>query len=395
MRKNILISLKTSKLYLIGPTESILTKRGNRFPNMANYFVEEGETVVYYTSNFYHAEKRFFSKQEINEAEQSLQYKLKVLKVLGYYNNVSPRRVLSNFFFSIQLFFSLLFKVSKQDRILLPSRPVELIFFIAMLKRLRGVRIYLDIQDIWPDALEIENKTKKRIFETYCNLFLKPSLKHYANTLHVAPSFKLWLQRYTKKTPSVFVPLGWENKRWAHVTKGQRNNEIVQLVCVAQLQRQIDIMPVLKVLKHNKKLHLTVLGEDGSGERYLEVKDYIDDNNISNIEILGKIEREKMVDFLQDKHIGILPMITSSIPNKIFDYLAAMLPIIVLGDNDSANFVVKNNIGWKCYFNSEDLDVLLKSIKKEDILQKREQVILIRENYSRDVLHKKIKEIIE
>ncbi len=388
--------MKKSKLYLIGPTESILTKRGNRFPNMASFFVRENENVVYYTSNFYHAEKRFFSKQEIKDAQQSLQYRLKVLKVLGYYNNVSPRRVVSNFFFSIQLFFILLFKVSKQDRILLPSRPVELIFFMAMLKQIKGVRIYLDIQDIWPDALEIENKTKKKLFKTYCNIYLKPSLKHYSAALHVAPSFKTWLRRYAQDTPSSFVPLGWENQRWSNiVSKNTSEDTVTKIVCVAQLQHQIDIMPILKVLRSNASLHLTVLGEDGSGERYPEVINYIEENNISNIEILGKIERNKMVNFLQDKHIGVLPMITSSIPNKIFDYLAAMLPIIVLGDNDSANFVVENNIGWQCDFNSEDLDVLLKNISKEDILQKKEQVILIRENYSRDVLHKKIKEIIE
>lgn len=388
--------MKKSKLYLIGPTESILTKRGNRFPNMASFFVRENENVVYYTSNFYHAEKRFFSKQEIKDAQQSLQYRLKVLKVLGYYNNVSPRRVVSNFFFSIQLFFILLFKVSKQDRILLPSRPVELIFFMAMLKQVKGVRIYLDIQDIWPDALEIKNKRKKKIFEVYCNLFLKPSLKYYTGAFHVAPSFKLWLRRYAKKTSSNFVPLGWENKRWITFKKTNSNNGFrLNLVCVAQLQHQIDVMPILEMIKSQKDCHFTIIGEDGSGQRYSEAKSYIDNNKLSNVKIIGKVAREEMKDYLEPMDIGVLPMITSSIPNKIFDYLAAMLPIIVLGDNDSANFVVENNIGWQCDFSSEDLDVLLKNISKEDILQKKEQVILIRENYSRDVLHEKIKEIIE
>jgi hypothetical protein len=383
------------KIYLIGPTESILTKRGNRFPNIAKYFVNNGEDIDYYTSNFYHAEKRYFSKQEIEEAKQALTYRIRVLRVLGYYSNVSSRRVFSNFFFSVQLFFVLLFKVSKHDRILLPSRPVELIFFMALLKRLRGVKIYLDIQDIWPDALEIENKRKKRIFEIYCNAYLKPSLKHFTGTLHVAPSFKVWLRRYAKNTPSDFVPLGWENERWANVTTTEnKQTDITKLVCVAQLQHQIDVMPILEVLKNNNKLHLTILGEDGTGERYNEVINYIDTHKIANIKILGKIERKKMVDFLEDKDIGILPMITSSLPNKIFDYMAAMLPIIVLGDNDSSNFVVENNIGWQCNFNSEDLGVLLQSLSAEEIQTKKEHVVLVRDNFSRDILHQKIKDIV-
>lgn len=264
-----------------------------------------------------------------------------------------------------------------------------------MLKRIRGVKIYLDIQDIWPDALEIEDKRKKKIFETYCNIYLKPSLKHYTGALHVAPTFRLWLRRYTKETPSRFVPLGWENERWTDVTAIEKTvGDVIKVVCVAQLQHQIDVMPILKVLKNNNKLHLTILGEDGKGERYREVINYININNITNIDILGKIERKKMVDFLKDKDIGILPMITSSIPNKIFDYMAAMLPTIVLGDNDSSNFVLENNIGWQCNFNSEDLDVLLQNLSFGEIKVKKEQVVLVRKNFSRDILHQKIKEIV-
>lgn len=387
--------MKKAKLYLIGPTESILTKRGNRFPNFAKFFVDKGEDIVYYTSNFYHAEKRFFSIQEISEVKETLGYDLKVLKVLGYESNVSPKRVLNNFFFSIDVFFRLLFSVHKNDRILLPSRPVELIFFMSLLKRVKGVRIYLDIQDIWPDALKIENKRKKRIFEIYCNTYLRPSLKHYTCALHVAPSFKLWLRRYAKNTPSNFVPLGWENDRWSDVTlKAYKESNVINMVCVAQLQHQIDVMPILKVLRKNDKLHLTILGEDGTGERYSEVINYIKTNKITNIEILGKIERKAMVNHLENKDIGILPMITSSIPNKIFDYMAAMLPIVVLGDNDSSNFVVENNIGWQCNFNSEDLDILLQSISAKEIKTKKEHVVLVRDNFSRDILHKKIKDIV-
>lgn len=388
--------MKKAKLYLIGPTESILTKRGNRFPNIAQFFVNEGEEVVYYTSIFYHAEKRFFSNKEIEEETQDLNYKLKVLKVLGYYANVSPRRVISNFLFSFQLFFILLFKTSKKDRILLPSRPVELIFFMAVLKRIRGVEIYLDIQDIWPDALEIENKWKKKIFEIYCNTYLKPSLKYYTGALHVAPSFKLWLRRYASVTPSSFVPLGWENERWSNVTfKKNKTSDVIKMVCVAQLQHQIDVMPILEVLKANDRLHLTILGEDGTGERYNEVISYININSIKNIDIVGKIERKAMVNYLENKDIGILPMITSSIPNKIFDYMAAMLPIIVLGVNDSSNFVVKNNIGWQSNFNSEDLGVLLQSLNATEIQSKKNEVFIVRDNFSRDILHKKIKNIIK
>ena len=192
------------------------------------------------------------------------------------------------------------------------------------------------------------------------------------------------------------MPLGWENERWSNVTfKKNKTSDVIKMVCVAQLQHQIDVMPILEVLKANDRLHLTILGEDGTGERYNEVISYININSIKNIDIVGKIERKAMVNYLENKDIGILPMITSSIPNKIFDYMAAMLPIIVLGVNDSSNFVVKNNIGWQSNFNSEDLGVLLQSLNATEIQSKKNEVFIVRDNFSRDILHKKIKNIIK
>lgn len=386
-----------NKIILIGPTESLLTKRGNRFPNIADYLVESGYDVCYLTSNFYHAEKRFFSRLEVQTAQKNAAYDLRVFKVLGYASNVSVKRILSNFFFSLKIFFHLLFRVKKGQKILLPSRPVELIFCMSLLKRLRKCEIFLDIQDVWPDALEIESKTKKKVFTIYCNFFLRPSLKHYNSAMHVAPSFQKWLRRYASdKVNSTFVPLGWENKRWINFEKKDRANELheLELVCVAQLQKQIDVMPILEVLQKEPRIRLTIIGEDGNGERYWEVINFIESNKLKNVQILGKVDRLELTKLLENMDIGVLPMVSSSIPNKIFDYLAAYLPIIVLGDNDSSSFVTKNDIGWSCAFNSTELHKLLKKINRQEQSEKTNNVSRVRESYSRKNLQKNILKIL-
>lgn len=380
------------KIILIGPTESILTKRGNRFPNIADFLHRRGYAVTYLTSNFYHAEKRFFSRKEIDEAKCNVNYKLSVFRVLGYYSNVSVRRVFSNYFFSLFVFIHLLFRVNKGHKVLIPSRPIELIYFISLLKRFRKCDIYLDIQDIWPDALQIESTIKQRIFTAYCNVYLNPSLKYYNRAMHVAPSFEKWLKRYTgNRVESKFIPLGWEKDRWGRFKKSGSFSVInIKLVCVAQLQKQIDVIPILQVLTKKSNLHLTIIGEDGNGERYREVTNYIEDNSIGNVKIVGKVERKELTTMLQTMDIGILPMISSSIPNKIFDYLAAELPIIVLGDNDSSDFVAKNGIGWSCEFTSNALLELLEGINYDDYDEKFQKVMKVRVDYSRDKLHEDI-----
>jgi len=385
----------SGRIILIGPTESILTKRGNRFPDFANYLVTNKLEVLYYTSDFYHAEKRRFTRKEINKAKAECPYVLHVNFVIGYTKNISFRRLISNLVYSIKVFVNLLFYVRKTDKILIPSRPVELIYVVSLLRRLRGCEIYLDIQDIWPDALNIKSKIKSKAFIWYCNLFLRSSLKYYTNTIHVAPSFENWLRRYANSTPSTFIPLGWENERWAHLPEVDKVDQYrVRLVCVAQLTYQFDIMPLLEFIKDSPDIFLTVIGEDGSGERYKAVKDFIESNSIKNTAIIGVVPRKKVALYLANEDIGIVPMITTSIPNKVFDYIGARLPIIVLGRNDSAEFVKQHGIGWSCDFNSESFGALMRTINNDDLLQKKTNLENIRMKFSRNHLHAELLEII-
>jgi len=386
--------MKNTKYYLIGPTESVLTNRGTRFPDFADFLFEKGHLVVYYTSGFYHAEKRHFKKKEVFSSKQKCKYPLFVIPVLGYSQNISTRRVVSNFWFSLGIFLRLLLKVCRNDCVIIPSRPVELIFFISLIGRIKKCRIYLDIQDIWPDALQVKNQRKRRLFSHYCDLFLKPSLKYYTNTFHVAPSFLSWLNRYAPDKSSIFLPLGWENERWQNNIVNPASDDYVKLVCVAQLTYQFDIMPILVFLKTNPKYKLKIIGEDGKGERYAEVINYVNLNGIKNVSIIRKVPHEKMSDALVGEDIGIVPMLTSSIPNKVFDYLGARLPIVVLGKNDSADFVHHYDIGWSCDYNATSFSSLMENITREDIGEKRMNIEIIRDQFSRNQLNKTFYKII-
>lgn len=388
------------RIILIGPTESILTKRGNRFPDLATFLHSKSFNVVYLSSDFYHAEKRHFSKNEIDEAKIDCPYPLYIFKSLGYRKNISFTRLISNLLFSLRIFFYLLRNVNRNDLVLIPSRPVELLYIVSLTKRVKECRIFLDIQDIWPDALKINNTLKSKLFVIYCNFFLKRSLKYYTNTFHVAPSFFHWLRRYSSHTPSTFIPLGWENERWPgkNLKNSLRLQESIyrfRFVFVGKLTYQFDIMPFLEVLNNDKDYFLTIIGEDGTGERYNEVKNYIEKFGIKNVKFIGTIPRKEMADYLSLEDIGIIPMISTSIPNKVFDYMAASIPILVLGKNDSSEFVRKYGIGWSCEFNSRSLKDLLDNLIKEDFNLKKESVKKVRNNFSRDRIHDKILKLLE
>ena len=261
------------KVFVVGPTESLLTRRGNRHPALARFLVDRGYPLEYVTSDFYHAEKRWFSSDEIEQARGQAPYKLTVMHCLGYRTNISLRRVLSNILLSLKFFFYLLPRVNRNTVLILPSRPVEMIFAAALLRILRRTSVALDIQDIWPDMLVVRSRLKRFLFTLYCNAYLYAALRFIDKFFHVAPSFVDWLHRYHPKGKSTFVPLGFDADRWPNSPSREEEPRTgpIRLGCVSQLTFQFDIMPELQAIDSRRNFQLTVIGEDGSGERYREV----------------------------------------------------------------------------------------------------------------------------
>ena len=88
-------------------------------------------------------------------------------------------------------------------------------------------------------------------------------------------------------------------------------------------------------------------------------------------------------------------MISTSIPNKVFDYIANDLPIYVLGENDSSDFVKEYSIGWNSKFKSESIKKFLNAINHEEIQQKTLNLLKTKNKFNRKSLHRKILNLIE
>ena len=115
---------------------------------------------------------------------------------------------------------------------------------------------------------------------------------------------------------------------------------------------------------------------------------------VNNVTVKGVIEPDKVSKELANYDIGVIPMISNSITNKLFDYVASYLPILVLGNNDSSKLVLENKIGWTVDFNSDEIESLLSTITWDEINEKIRNVEKIRTKYDRNNLYKKIPKLI-
>jgi len=376
------------RIILATPFENRLAKRGTRFIDIANLLASKGAEIHYFTSNFSHAYKYHFSEAAIEKDSVDQRYKTYYLHTSGYRKNISFKRVWSNFSMSLSFYKVLSRFVMEGDIIMIPSRPVDFIYFISLLKkRKKAITLVMDIRDVWPDSF----KQKNIFFNTYCNFFLKRSVQYFDQFFHISPSFTKWLARYKPDATSLFVPPGFNRERWTQsVFKCYTDLYPMKIAFVGSLQYQLDLLPFIKAIGNDLNFLLGIIGEDGNSQRYQEVIGYIKSNKINNVVFHGVVDQNQVPIILKEYDVGLVPMISSSMTNKLFDYIAAYLPIIVLGENDTADFVKTNNIGWISSFKVRDIKGILDHITLQDMNDKMSNLSALRERYNRDNLYLEI-----
>lgn len=382
---------KYRQVFIVSPTESVLTKQGNRHPSLASYLIERGQKVVYYSSNFYHAEKRKFSKEELLKAKNETKYELNIVGCLGYKNNVSIARVVNNTLLAINTFLLVLKRANSNDIIILPSRPVEFILLFSLIKRIKKCDLILDVEDIWPDALIINNKIKKWVFDTYCNIQLKASIRFYDKFLTISPSYKEWIKRYKGNNKISFLPLGFEAYRWNEISYNKTEGKSkIEFGLIAVLQLQVDILPFIRAIKNDARYNLKIIGEDGKGQRYGEVMEYINKHKVKNVTFIGRVPKLEVQNYLKSFDIGVSPIISRLLPNKFFDYMACYLPMMSMGNEDMQYMIQKYNIGWACDNKEEEIKKCLDSIDFNKIQLYRENILKVRHQFEREKINESI-----
>lgn len=393
------VCLQDKRIFIVSPTESELTMRGRRHPNLARFLCRRGWQVTYLSSNFYHAEKRLFSDEEYMQATKNLPYKLHLLRVGMYRKNLSFRRVLWNELFAYRCYRKLEKILTEKDVLIIPSRPPELIYAAARLKRRCNCRIVLDIRDIWPDMLSDTSRTIIAGFRHYCEFFLRRSMPFIDDFIHVAPSFLPWLKRYVADAESTFIPLGFDEKRWGIDPPEYQSSRgiVVKMVHCGTLSNQLDVLPVLQAMaKKTRNLHLTLIGDNGSGDRYSEVMNFINNHKLSSqVTVMGLLPPEKLVLELRRHDLTIIPMISGALPNKFFDSIASGLPIISLGDGDSSWFVKRDDLGWTAPFDPDSIDRLFDELTQENLRLKALNTLKVRSEYMHSNLYLKYEEVLQ
>lgn len=384
------------KIFIVSPTESVVSKRGDRHPKLANAFVGLGHKVEYISSDFYHAEKRYFSAEEINKNISDLPYKLILVHTTSYKSNVSVKRTFGYIKLSWISFWHLLWNMQPGDILIVPCRPPELIFMARLLKLFKGIRFIMDVRDVWPDGLPLGRDILSRAFSIYCRVLNRIGGPGADYTFYTAVGFLEWTLKFVDKSSTAFVPLGYDADRWKSsvaltlddfpkITVEGSPVPVIKLVFVGDFAKAMEIDGLVRAVAGNPRYTLTFIG---GGERLQEVKALVAKLGCANIDFLGRMSKDDVVAAMACYHVSVIPLkVKFSMPNKLFDAIGAKRPLLVFGKNDAADFVVSNNIGWALPFGDNQEFCFLNTLTPLDIVKASDRIENICIEYSKNILY--------
>jgi glycosyltransferase involved in cell wall biosynthesis len=157
----------------------------------------------------------------------------------------------------------------------------------------------------------------------------------------------------------------------------------------------IDILKAAKKLKNIQKLEYIIIGTSKIQEKLSKL---MKKWNLTNVQLIGWLPFNIAFSYLKAANLGISPLQknihhNTTYANKIFQYMAAELPILVSDCDSQKNIVEKENCGYVFETgNVEQLSNLLKKIIKDKNLQKYAEnaILAVDRRYNLNTMKKQL-----
>ncbi len=278
----------------------------------------------------------------------------------------SFKRKNKNFFEFFYYYFYLKFKVFFIIQQIKPSFihandfETFLPSYISFIRK--RIRIIYDSHEIWCKRDGVERNLFTRFINFFDYIFEKKIIKKIKYVITVSDSIKKYFEKnYNLKNVYVIrnLPENDLNQKCdEHIKENIKNERRIKFVYIGPLNHERNVDFLYEIFKnYTCYFHLTLIG-----------KNHIGLKESSNIRIFDQIAENKVIPTLKLFDVGIHPMRTdnlnhiNSLPNKIFQYMAASLLLFIFRNNETKRIVERYKNGFLADFS--DKDEVLKILEK-------------------------------
>ncbi len=289
--------------------------------------------------------------------------------------SITPR-LLNYFSFVFSSLWFGLFKIKKQDILLVESPPLFLGITAYLLSRAKGAKMIFNVSDLWPESAEkleiINNKTLLSMatkLEKFCYrksaLITGQTQGIVRNIKSRFPNKKVyWLKNGVDIKFYDVNKTQQEANAWRK-TNGYSEEDFILFYggIIGHAQGLDIILNAAKILEDKPKIKFVMLGSGPEKERLLALKEEL---KLNNLEFYDAVPKTKMQEIIMDMNATIVPLkrldlFKGAIPSKIFENLALKKPIILGLEGEAKElFIDEGNCGLA--FEPENTEDLVKQI---------------------------------
>lgn len=255
-------------------------------------------------------------------------------------------RILSMLSFSFTALFAWRFCRQKQpDLLVVESPPLTLALTAWLLAKASGARMVTNVSDLWPlSALELgalSRGTLYRALERLERFVYRRSAGILGQSQEIVTYIR---ERGFGQTFLFRNGVDYARFRSLEPAADQGSRKVVYAGLLGVAQGILGLCRALDFRALGLEFHIY-----GAGAEKEELEAYLAEHPERGIYYGGVLQREEIPGVLVQHHAALIPLtknIYGAVPSKIYEAMAAGLPILFSGEGEGARIVAENDLGW-------------------------------------------------
>lgn len=319
---------------------------------LKKYYESKGHQVTVVTSDFSHRQKQ---KIDYLDSADIL------VDTMEYSRNLSARRLISHSKFAC--------KIEKLMEELSPDIIHSIIPANSLCRSLAryklhnpNIKLYFDINDLWPEALPIHHFQWFPVFSAWRNL-----RDRYLETAdHVFVECELFLDGL--KDPEKCTVLHFARSQEPMRIERKLSTDKLELVYLGSINNIIDIDLIRDIAVQTSKYKPTIIHIIGEGENKNRLVTELSSTDAEVIDHGVIFDMDEKQQIFNRCHYGLNIMksdVMVGLTMKSLDYMIGGVPLLNSIGGDTKKLVNEYDLGWN--INRNDLEDLAKNICSEDL----------------------------
>ena len=351
-------------VWIVNPFDNLPLEgyRPMRFWLMSEAFRKAGHHVVYWTSDFSHANK----KKRVVDSGVEVPFDIEILETEPYFKNVSLRRLMSH-----RKLAKTFLKVAREairagrykapDLIIASSPPLGLVDASHTIASEAGAKVIVDIMDAWPETFErvvprfllwpLRRKARRNYLRAAAITTVADNYIELARSYGFSKDIRRFYHGITKgDSPHLSSPIPHTPSLISHlsypISHPSKGTVPLRIVYAGNMGRSYDLVTAVEAV--GELGALATLDIAGKGEQEDALKTLVERKGIKGVKFHGYLSELELGELLKTSDVGLVPMDPSScvgIPYKLADYAKSSLAIVSSLGGESARLLNEYGAG--------------------------------------------------